>query len=249
MIRDLSEAIAAAGEIRAQMFPSANVVLLAGSVVRGEATPTSDLDLVVVFDRVAQARRQSFTFSGWPVEAFLHDPCTLSYFFREVDRPSGVPSLPNMVSEGIEIAGRTEPGERIKAMANEVLEAGPIPWGRLDRDNSRYAITDMVQDIRGAHSPEERLPVLASLYPAIANHYCRSRSLWAAKGKSIPRRLRRLDPEFCERFTQAFAAAFSDGDIAGVIHVSEEVLTPDGGFLFDGYTREAPKAWRAPDDP
>jgi hypothetical protein len=29
---------------------------------------------------------------GYPIEAFIHDPATLEYFFLEVDRPSGVPA-------------------------------------------------------------------------------------------------------------------------------------------------------------
>lgn len=49
------------------------------------------------------AYRESFTFGGYPVEAFVHDPATLEYFFLEVDRPSGVPALAQMVVEGIEI--------------------------------------------------------------------------------------------------------------------------------------------------
>lgn len=38
-----------------------------------------------------------------PLEAFVHDPETRNYFFFEVDRPSGIPALPQMVLEGIEI--------------------------------------------------------------------------------------------------------------------------------------------------
>ena len=68
-------------EILAEKYPEARVVFLAGSVVRGEDTETSDLDLVVIFDRLPQAYRESFIFGGWPVEAFIHDPETLRYFF------------------------------------------------------------------------------------------------------------------------------------------------------------------------
>ena len=73
MDQDLIESLSVAGEIRNQMFPSASAFLLAGSVVRGEATASSALDLVVVFQRVERAKRQSFAFANWPVEAFIHD--------------------------------------------------------------------------------------------------------------------------------------------------------------------------------
>jgi hypothetical protein len=48
------------------------------------------------------------------VEAFVHDPATLKYFFFEVDRASGVPSLPQMVVEGVEIPAPTEMSRALK---------------------------------------------------------------------------------------------------------------------------------------
>lgn len=221
--------------------------MLAGSVVRGDATAYSDLDLVVVFERVENAQRRSFTFEGWPVEAFIHDPQTLEYFFREVDRPSGVPSLPNMVSESIEIPGDTKCGSLLKDLASRILEEGPIPWGQRERENSRYAISDMVEDIREPRNSAELRIVVSTLYSAIADHFLRSQNQWSAKGKSIPRRLMSVDAEFHKRFAEAFDVAFTSEDTTAVIRLCEHVLEPDGGFLFQGYTRDAPKEWRMPD--
>lgn len=148
MSQKLSAALSTAEKIRDQLFPEASVCMLAGSVVRDEATAYSDLDLVVVFERTENAQRQSFIFDGWPVEAFIHDPQTLEYFFREVDRPSGVPTLSNMVSDGIEIPRETKLGSLIKSLASKILEEGPFRWGQHERENSRYVISDMVEDIR-----------------------------------------------------------------------------------------------------
>lgn len=246
MPRNISAALSVAREIRDQIFPSAGALLLSGSIVREEATASSDLDLVVIFERVENAKRQSFTFANWPVEVFIHDAQTLEYFFQEVDRPSGVPSLPNMVHDGIEIPEETEFGLLAKGLASRVLEAGPPPWGPQERDNSRYTISDLIEDIRTPRNSFEIRPIVCDLYTAIANHYCRSRNQWSAKGKSIPRRLMELDPNFHRRFTEAFEVAFAENDPNAVIRLTEFVLEPDGGFLFDGYSRDAPKDWRMP---
>lgn len=244
MAQKLSAALSAAGKIRDEFFASASTCILAGSVVRGEATAYSDLDLVVVFERVENARRQSFAFEGWPVEAFIHDTQTLEYFFREVDCPSGVPSLPNMVNEGIEVPQKTEFGENIKVLASQMLAEGPTKWGQIERENSRYAISDMIEDIREPRNSAELRIVIANLYSALADHFLRSQNLWSAKGKSIPRRLMSVDPEFHVIFAEAFEAAFTKEDTTPVIRLCESVLKPDGGFLFQGYTRDAPKEWR-----
>lgn len=246
MNQNLSAALTASKKIRDQFFPAASAFLLAGSVVRDEATAFSDLDLVVVFDSVENARRQSFVFDGWPVEAFVHDAQTLEYFFREVDRPSGVPSLPNMVNEGIELPDETEVGSLIKSLANRVLEEGPIPWNRRDRENSRYAISDMIEDLREPRNSSEFRIVASSLYVAIADHFLRSQNQWSAKGKSIPRRLMSVDAEFYQSFADAFQTAFVNELANPIIQLCERVLEPDGGFLFEGYIREAPSDWRMP---
>lgn len=247
MNRDISRALSASEKIRKERHPSAKALLLAGSVVRGDATAFSDLDLVVIYEHVNNAKRQSFTYDGWPVEAFVHDPQTLEYFIQEVDGPSGVPTLANMICEAVEVPKPTKYGQEIKCFSKKFLNAGPMPWGQQERENSRYAISNMVDDIRAPRSTDELRPVIANLYTAIANHYCRSRTQWAAKGKSIPRRLTSLDPEFSQRFAQAFEVAFVQNDVVALIDLSQDVLEADGGFLFDGYNRNAPDEWRIPD--
>jgi hypothetical protein len=55
------------------------------------------------------------------IEAFVHDPATLEYFFVEMDRASGIPSLPQMVMEGIEVPGPTDMSVRLKRRAAALL--------------------------------------------------------------------------------------------------------------------------------
>jgi hypothetical protein len=127
-----ADPLTTASAIIARRYEGAAVTFLAGSVVRGEDTDTSDLDLVVVYERIDAAFRDSFIYAGWPVEAFVHDPETLRYFFLQVDRPGGVPSLPHMVSTGTPLPCATDFSRALQAFANEVLVQGPLPW-RDDR--------------------------------------------------------------------------------------------------------------------
>src|SRR4029077_11948786 len=114
-------------EIIAERFPGADVALLSGSVMRGEGTETSDLDIVVVFERLESAHRESFVHAGWPVEVFIHDPETLRHFFR-TDRAGGVPILADMVATGIPLPRATSLSRSVQALAGEVLAAGPPHW-------------------------------------------------------------------------------------------------------------------------
>ena len=98
---DLTEPLRLAQEILTQRFPTADCVFLCGSLVRGEATPRSDLDLIVLFSQVDAAWRESFTHAGWPIECFCHDLQTAEYYFRDLDYPSGIGALMHMAIDGI----------------------------------------------------------------------------------------------------------------------------------------------------
>lgn len=240
----IDELTAAARMIHGQRYPGANVIFLAGSLVRGEGTSTSDLDLVVIFERLPHAYRESYRFDRWPVEAFVHDPETLNYFFWEVDRPSGIPSLPAMVSEGVEIPGSSALSRSLKTLANELLADGPPAWERRDVERSRYEITNLIDDLREPRSRGEQTATATVLYGVLANHYLRSRGAWSAQGKSIPRRLRAVDASFAGEFEGAFESLFRNGGCSRVISMAEDILAPDGGGLFEGFRLEAPVEWR-----
>jgi hypothetical protein len=240
----VGELAAVVEKIRQQRYPSADVVLLAGSVVRGSGTATSDLDLVVLFNRLPRAYRESFHFDGWPVETFAHDLETLRYFFLEQDGPRGIPILMNMVAEGIEVPAATTLSTAAKRLARQVIEDGPVPWSAADIDRSRYMITCFADDLRDPRSRAEGAASASVLYAALANHYFRCRGLWSAQDKSIPRYLAAADAALAAEFDSAFAALYSTGDAASVIELAAKVLESHGGWLFDGYRADAPPEWR-----
>jgi hypothetical protein len=230
----------AAQRVWRERYAGARVLFLGGSVMRGEATPASDLDVVVVYERLPNAYREAFIHEGWPVEAFVHDAETLERFF-EADRLRGLPSLMSMVGEGVEVPGPSEFSARCKRRAAELLEAGPPPWDEEELTLRRYRLTDWVDDLRFPRSGEELLATGAYLYQDAAEFYFRARGLWSAHSKTIPRRLRRTDEDFAEKFLRAFDALFTEKRPGPAAALVEEMLEPFGGLLFEGFRKEAPK--------
>jgi hypothetical protein len=154
-------------EIIGHKYPAAKVVFLAGSIVRGEGTPYSDLDLVVIFEKLPNAYRESFHFQGFPIEAFVHDPETLNHFLHEIDRPSGIPSLAQMILEGIEVPEPSEFSQSLKHLAASAIESRPPQLSDEDVRKLRYNITNLVDDIRQPHSNDELVASGAVLYEAL----------------------------------------------------------------------------------
>lgn len=240
--RNLAEAI------RVERYPEASAFFLGGSIIRGEGTEHSDLDIVVIFQHVPAAYRESFLHSGTPVEAFVHDPATLAYFFNEVDRPSGVPSLPAMICEGIPLPESSAFSDSLKRLAQAVLDQGPPPWDSERIDQSRYHITGLVDDLRDVRPRAQTTAVGAELYSALADHIFRSRGIWSATGKAIPRRLQELSPTLAQNFETAFSQLFGECQVEAAITLAEDVLRSEGGWLFEGYRSVAPETWRSDGD-
>lgn len=226
-------------------YQGAEAIFVAGSVVRGEASTHSDLDLVVIFPKVEAAYRDSFTYKGWPVEAFVHDPQTLRYFFETVDKQIGRATLADMVSEGHEIPCATATTNDLKALATDTLRAGPPPLSKEEVEDRRYHISEMIDDIREPRNRQELIASGALVYTELADYYFRTNLCWAGTGKAVLRRMKKHDPAFARRFSDAFDALFIEGQAAKVVELAKELLAPVGGFLFEGYRRDVSPTWRS----
>ncbi|MBY0359067.1 MAG: nucleotidyltransferase domain-containing protein [Candidatus Obscuribacterales bacterium] len=234
----------AAREIWQERYPDAKAVFLCGSVIRGEGTRFSDLDLVVVFEKLEYAWRESFYYKNWPIEAFVHDISTLNYFFYEMDAKSGCPSLPQMVTEGIVVSGATELSDSLKRIARDILDKGPSALTADELDRRRYAITDLLDDLRDPRSSSELTAVGTQLFGELADYYFRSKGLWSATGKTVIRRFNAVNPALGAKYENAFHQLFADSNPAACIVLAEEILSDCGGLLFDGYRLNAPASWK-----
>jgi hypothetical protein len=149
-----------------------------------------------------------------------------------------------MVSEGTEIPEASEFSHSMKQLARTVLKEGPPIWGESDVKNSRYSITNVVDDLIEPRSRAEQMATGTELFGLLATHFLRSRQLWSAKGKAISTRLREVDPHFADRFELAFTQLLETADSSAVFELAEEVLSHDGGRLFEGHMLAAPADWR-----
>ena len=231
-------------QILHEKYSDAKFAFLAGSYVRDEATAFSDLDIVVIFEDLPNAYRESFYFENFPIETFVHDAETLNYFFEQ-DAERGIPSLPQMVSESVVVPEETKLSNELKNLANKILQ-NPPKISKQKLDQMRYGITDLINDLRDPRSKEELTATATELYNALADFYFRANGLWSAKNKGVPRVLRKNNPKLCVEYCESFEELFAEGNQQKVIKLTEKILEPHGGFLFEGLKLDAPKDWRKP---
>lgn len=239
----LDHAKTSATEVAHTRYSDARAVLLSGSVLKGNDTPASDLDIVVIYDKLPNAKRESFVSNGWPIEAFVHDTETIRFFCEEFDLKSFTPVLPTMLIESVCVMGDESVANELRIYADKLISNGPKILSIEEHSNFRYAITDIINDIRYPKEPAELQASGISLYNQVANYFLRSRKLWCAHGKAIPRKLKEADPGWALEFVSSFNQLFS-GDPNRAIRLAEDLLSPFGGLLFEGYSLDAPAHFR-----
>lgn len=228
------EPIKAAHQFIAKYFPDCEGALLAGSVVRGEATETSDLDIVVFVKNGTAPYRESLVDFGWAIEMFVHDLTSYKHYFQS-DCQRARPTLPKMVSEGFILKDeRIIPS--IKQEANEMLEKGPEEWSDETINTKRYFITDALHDLIGSSNRSEEIFIANTLAELVSEFVLRTNRKWIGTSKWVVRALKNYDEQFAAHFVEVFDLFYKTGDKKEIIQLVEVVLEPFGGQLFHGYT-------------
>lgn len=235
-----ADPIQAARSFVAAHFPEARVVILGGSPIRGDATATSDLDILVLTRRPEAPFRASYREHGWPIEAFVHSEDSLRRFIAaDIERRR--PSLPNMAAEGVILVDTDGAGPRIQDEARALLAEGPAPLTPEETEDWRYALTDLLDDFMGAERRDEGIFTAAALAAEASDLLLLLNRQWLGTGKWIPRALARFDPAVARRVAGALDAYYRSDDREPLIRFAEEVLEAGGGKVFEGYYRQAPR--------
>ncbi|WP_426073043.1 nucleotidyltransferase domain-containing protein [Janthinobacterium sp. DSP2-3-3] len=230
-----------------ERYPAAVAAIIGGSFATGRQTPSSDIDLLLLFDHVDCAWRSTIVAEGRTVELFAHDLATFTYFCKEMDAPGGTVPLVRMVLEGKNIAASGTHYAQLLALAQAIDGAGPPV---LDVDNlqrRRYAITTSLEDLVDIMQPGEALAVACQLYEALADLHLRAAGEWSGGGKHLFRRLQAFDAAIAKELDGALRLVASDlaAGQRAFEHVTAAVLAPVGGPLLDGFTLPAPAHWRS----
>ena len=231
-----------------ERYEDAKAVFWAGSVAANQGTDSSDLDLVIVFESLPNAYRESFIYDGWPIDAFIHDLNTLRYFCGKLEASDGKPALINMILHGREILAQNSMSMEAKAIAAEALANGPDRWNQAQIDKERFLITDILDDIKSPKNKEEQIISAVHLFEPLLQFYFRGRKEWAASGKSLIRLLKQENPELAEEWTTAFEILIQRGDASRIESAVTKILAPHSGYLWDGFRSDAPAEWKEFDE-
>jgi|GEM_PF-270737 len=201
-------------------------VLLCGSVLRGEAGPTSDLDLYCVVERPARQRRHLVAASVL-VEVFLNPAAQIRRYMAD-ERRENRPSTAHMLTTGhVLLDRRPEVLSALRAAAAALLASGPDPLAGVARDLRIYHLRDAYEDaVDAAEAGADAAPAFAAcLVAALELHYALRRR-WQPKLKRIAAHLRTWDAE-AAALLAAYAATPGLPALSALV---AHVLVEDGGL-------------------
>ncbi|WP_328328314.1 nucleotidyltransferase domain-containing protein [Kribbella sp. NBC_00382] len=233
----IEEATQTARRLVEERYPQARAAWLGGSIARGAATATSDLDITVLLPGPPAPLRESIRYADWPVELFVHTEASLAHYCDK-DRQRRQPSMMRLVGETIVLLDTDGSGARLQATGKAQLLAGPPPLPRQDIDMLRYKISDLLEDLIGANSNDVRTVVASVLWQEAATLLLTGANHWAGTGKGLLRELAAYDATHTTDYATALPAAVraaADGNSAAMITAVDTILEPYGGRLFAGY--------------
>lgn len=234
---DRDAAIADAERCVAQWFPDAVAAWLGGSVVRGDATATSDLDVVVLLAGPPAPFRDTRRFERWPVELFVHTTASLAHY-RATDLTRRQPTLMRLIGESVVLVDREGSGVRLQEDCRQQAVAGPGAMPQNEIDVLRYAVTNLVDDLEPGIDPQERTAIATLLWSSAAQLLLGANHRWNGTGKGLVRELVALDAvlgtSWTGRLDDGLRCAL-DGETGDLVVAAEEVLGLVGGRLLEGY--------------
>jgi hypothetical protein len=213
-------------------YSHADGALLGGSIAAGNDTPTSDLDIVLLFPSGHPNYAETTTYEGRIVEVFAHTPESIAYWNqREVAERR--PILADLCAHSLVLRGTTL-ATKVQADARELLAEGSAPLTQAENDSLRYALSAELDDLRGTASPAERFAIRAQVFGSAAELLLHLERIWLGKGKWLVRQLTLSKDPLAAQLVEWAASRGLDSDLDAVC---TGVLAKAGGWLQDGHIR------------
>jgi predicted nucleotidyltransferase len=203
-------------------------IVIAGSIVRGEAGLTSDLDVFVVHAEPWRERVQK-RFAGVPTELFVNPPDRVRGYFKS-EHADGRPGTAHMFTTGVVVAGADELVSELVREAREWL-AKPIEVTPAELASKRYAAVDMLDNARDTNDTDAAVTrlLLANTVQQIIEYAFWKRAMFQPRRKDLLRALDEVDP-IAGSLVRAFTNSRPDEALQLAITLANHVLGVDTFF-------------------
>jgi hypothetical protein len=214
-----------------------------GSHSFGRGDAGSDVDVIVVLERVGNAYRETFSAHGFLFDAHVYDPETLHATMRS-EQKNGFAILAGKIDQARVLPAPCELAAKLQAIARHVLRSGPAR--PPDWDRPRRVMSALLSDLERCADADEQRVIAMDLYMKVLDLYLRCHGQFAGQGRYMIRAVKAFDAAFFERAQSALARVFGEGAVSPLTGLGREVLDLIGGPLTAGYRQDYPEKLRLP---
>ncbi|MFJ6414364.1 nucleotidyltransferase domain-containing protein [Terribacillus saccharophilus] len=172
-------------------FPNCSAALLSGSIVKGNANETSDLDIVIFDETVTKSYRQATLIDNTPVDFYVHNFQSYKKVF-EKDVVVAMPAMPSRILEGYIIKNHSKLSE-IKLEAKNVLNKGPKSWSLETQIIKTFELEELLDDFQGAKSRDIEIFSINKLVELLCEFILRMNNQWIGEAKWLYKSLQNYD--------------------------------------------------------
>ena len=203
-------------------------MVIAGSIVRGDAGPTSDFDVFIVHAEPWRLRDQR-RFNGVPTELFVNPPDRIRGYFKS-EHAEGRPCTAHMLATGDLVPGADDVALELVREAHDWLKR-PIESTPAQLASRRYMAVDALDNARDTITTD---PAAAAFFLANAVRDTVAYAFWSRgmlqpHRKALTRELAAVDPVAADQL-RAFTTATGEQALQVAIELARHVLGVDGFF-------------------
>jgi hypothetical protein len=207
-------------------------IIATGTIVRGTAQASSDLDVYLIHVAPFRRRIQRF-FRGVPAEIFINPPHAVRSYFRE-EHSDGRPLTAHMLATGVVIWQSDHTVDELRTEAVEWL-GRRSDFSADDLLRARYGAASRLEDgvdMLGLDSPSASMLLTLAVVNMLEIE-CRKRSGRIPRGKDLLTTIAELDPEL-GALAKAFFTSGSDDERQHCAQsIADRTIEARGFFAWD----------------
>jgi hypothetical protein len=203
-------------------------IVIAGSIIRGEAHPLSDFDVFIVHAEPWRLRDQKF-FNGVPTELFVNPPDRIREYFK-TEHAEGRPTTAHMLATGELLAGADDIANELVREAHDWVKRQP-ELSEAQLASKRYAIVDCLDNARDVIDSDHATAhlLLANAVFEMADYVFFHRKTQLPRRKDLVKTLAAVDPIAAD-YVRAFVRAKPDVELTIASALAKHVLGVDTFF-------------------
>lgn len=206
-------------------------IIVAGSVLRGQGDPSSDLDVFVIFDGDYRQRVQKY-FHNVPFEIFANPPKRVPQYFEE-ERHDGGGSTLHMLATGFVMLNRAPIVDHLRQQAQQILAGAPEyrPQSLLF---ARYMACDRLENALDCRhrDPAQGHMLLGGAMLDTLVYFFQKQGKWIPRHKDMLVVLRNDYPDLARLFDD-YALASGDACFEIATQIADIILGTRGFFEWE----------------